>query len=316
MDFFDPYQLEKEKENKEKLFLIETYPKTESFRLERSFAVTGLLGALFNVTITNEPFCDCLEYKFNHSRCRHIKFILSKLMKCDDPDNVYFDDDELQILFSNIPEFTDCLKRGNSMISRYHNGSKFTGNEMFVSKFKNKKIIDVSKFVPHKTSVKAICPICLESLNNSDEKDYCKIGCGKEIHSDCFKLWVDKYKAVCPYCKKSWYFTQTFEDIFKARTKFQNNFRRSDVNNNSGNYFGKGGKFDRNLFVDVNVNELNSGCTQRVSLSAGKTKKKRKKSKNKHRSSRNSSKSHSSSNSLNIIVEENLNEGDVEMMEA
>ncbi|KAG8344162.1 hypothetical protein TRVL_05013 [Trypanosoma vivax] len=52
-----------------------------------------------------------------------------------------------------------------------------------------------------------VCPICFEELGTDTQLDFCLGGCGKHIHSHCFKQYRH-HNAVgplrCPYCRIIW----------------------------------------------------------------------------------------------------------------
>ena len=57
-----------------------------------------------------------------------------------------------------------------------------------------------------------LCPVCFEPLQHRralDEVEHCLWGCGKAVHTECMKPWldvcrVDRSHPTCVYCKAQW----------------------------------------------------------------------------------------------------------------
>ncbi|AAZ11405.1 Ring finger domain containing protein, putative [Trypanosoma equiperdum] len=61
--------------------------------------------------------------------------------------------------------------------------------------------------VPRPIEEGDVCPICFEEFGNDTSLDYCGGGCGKYIHTRCFKQYK-RHNLVgplrCPYCRSLW----------------------------------------------------------------------------------------------------------------
>lgn len=164
----------------QKLFLIETIEiKDEK---SREYVIMGSTGNVYNVIITNDPTCTCPDHITRGNRCKHIYFVLIRIMKVKDPDKKKYTDIDLQDMFSNIPEITNVLCVSQQIKEKY-------------SHSKNNTI-----------TIKDddICPICLEDIQNGEEYDYCKAQCGKCVHKLCFSMWCKINPAICLTCRSPW----------------------------------------------------------------------------------------------------------------
>ena len=63
------------------LYLIESIPPEDEDDPIREFLVMGTTGNVYTVTIENEPSCTCPDFQLRQRRCKHIFFILMRVMK-------------------------------------------------------------------------------------------------------------------------------------------------------------------------------------------------------------------------------------------
>ncbi len=162
--------LRKERGKTQNIYLIET--STSPIENERKYVVMGTTNNKYTVTINNDPSCTCPDYTQRQRRCKHIYFILIKIMKVSEEreDQEMYNDLELYNMFKNIPEITNNL-----------NSSCKPMREPFGE-----------------------CPICLDGLDYGT-LDYCKYSCGQPIHVECFYKWsYGKKIATCVYCRHDW----------------------------------------------------------------------------------------------------------------
>lgn len=165
----------------QKLFLIETLQiKDET---SREYIIMGSTGNVYNVNITHNPTCTCPDYITRGNRCKHIFFVLVRIMKVIDPDKKRYTDGDLKEMFSNISEITNVLCVGKQIKDKY-------------SCSKGSNIVTVKD--------DDICPICLEDIQNGEQFEYCKAQCGKCVHELCFSMWCIKNPANCLVCRTPW----------------------------------------------------------------------------------------------------------------
>jgi hypothetical protein len=97
--------------------------------------------------------------------------------------------DELEIMFNNIPAITKYLCVDEQTKHKYE-------------ELKNKKQDSNQKDLEDD-----VCPVCLEDMKNGEELEFCKFKCGKNIHKNCFMMVnMKKNKAdiKCVFCQHLW----------------------------------------------------------------------------------------------------------------
>ena len=260
------------------IYLIESVPPDPEEDTERKFVIMGHSGHVYNVTITNRPKCTCPDFYLRHNRCKHIYFVLIRIMNIDNVTDKYYSDEDLSEMFSNIPPVAQNLMyKGDNM---ENNGGKE---------------------VEQKFEKGDICPICLDPLENGKELDFCRYSCGKTIHSKCFSMWVKSKGSICVFCRAQWYSTNALSQNHKKVSmhpidlnNINDNDNDIDLNNNNGNINEDNGM---DLDNDNNIGEEeNNNIDEEDDVSSRRKKEKKKKKKNRSRS-RNKSMSRSRSRS-------------------
>ena len=166
------------------IYLIESLPPDSEDDKERTYVIMGHSGHVYNVTISRRPHCTCPDYYLRGNRCKHIYFVLMRIMDIENPTDKYYNDDELSEMFSNIPPIAQNLMyQGNDV--------PLVGKEI--------------KEVEQKFEKGDICPICLDPLENGKDLDFCRYSCGKTIHSKCFSMWEKAKGSICVFCRAQWY---------------------------------------------------------------------------------------------------------------
>lgn len=166
----------------QKLYLVETLEITEE--KIRKYVIMGSTGNVYTVTIDNSPCCTCPDYTTRFNRCKHIFFVLIRIMKVEakSVDNKKYSNEELKLMFNNIPEITNILCVNNNIKDKY-------------VQLKDKQVIQRDD---------DLCPICLDDIKNGEEYEYCKAECGKCVHKVCFAMWCLKSPPNCLVCKSPW----------------------------------------------------------------------------------------------------------------
>ena len=160
------------------IYLIESYPPEEEN--ERKYLIMGNSGREYNVKISNFPTCTCPDFRTRHNRCKHIFFVLIRIMNISNYTDREYTDEELSEMFMNIPPIA------RNLVYEGENNEE-------------------QKVVKQKFEKGDICPICLDELENGKELDYCKYSCGKTIHKKCFSMWEKSKGGVCVFCRGKWY---------------------------------------------------------------------------------------------------------------
>ena len=238
------------------IYLIEIEPPEED-DIKRKFVIMGHSGHVYKVTISNHPHCTCPDFFLRRHRCKHIYFVLMRIMDISNYTDSSYTDDELIDMFDNIPPIAQNLM------------------------YKGSAIPNEGKEVEQRFEKGDICPICLDPLENGKDLDFCRYSCGKTIHSKCFSMWEKSRGSICVFCRAQWYCSNL---IIKNHKKVSmhpidiNNVNNDNNNNNIPQNYEEDNK------MDLDSKEEDDMSSRRE--------KKRKKNKNKNRSrSRNKSRS-------------------------
>ena len=85
------------------IYLIESLPQEEEYPYKRIYVIMGHSGKIYNVTITNNPNCTCPDYVQRGHRCKHIYFVLMRIMNILNYSEESYSDEQLIEMFINIP---------------------------------------------------------------------------------------------------------------------------------------------------------------------------------------------------------------------
>jgi hypothetical protein len=171
--------------------------------LERKFDLCGTTGNVYIVTINNSPVCTCPDHTQRKNRCKHIFFILIRIMKVgmEKEDKLEYEDTDLKEMFQNMPTHMTDIKSGakadSNLLSRYSNLQVRSNKDGTV---KRQRITDDTR-----------CPVCLDLLceTKKDPTSHCNYGCGTVVHNECAKIYNEHrrktgYSAICFVCQKKW----------------------------------------------------------------------------------------------------------------
>lgn len=179
--------LRKERGRTQNIFLIETIINENN--KERNYMIMGSTGNVYKVTIKEIPECTCPDFQTRNRRCKHIYFVLIRIMKTTNEDKDIYTNLELELMFTNIPTITNNLIIGDNSKKKYEQLKNELGNN--TTEIEKKGLDDV-------------CPVCLDDLTDGNELDFCKYSCGRSIHKLCFSMWCKKNTAKCVYCNSDW----------------------------------------------------------------------------------------------------------------
>lgn len=198
------------------LYLVESIPPENEEDYTRKYSVMGSTGNVYKVTIENEPTCTCPDFRIRRNRCKHIFFILIRVMKVDNETQDFYDDEELAEMFNNIPRITHNLIANKKLRKKYQ---KIKKGDLGDDEDEEEEEDEQEDFVEQKPiEPDDDCPICLDKLKDRDV-DYCKKSCGRSIHKLCFKMWYKKNQPICVFCRAEWSFSQLKSSKRKSRTK-------------------------------------------------------------------------------------------------
>lgn len=188
----------KQKALTERLFLVDIKEKSKD-ELEREFDVMGSTGNVYKVVIKKNSTCKCPDFLFRKNTCKHLYFVYLKVLKAKGDFPKIFTKPQLEKLFFNLENITNNLYANEQFREAYINKIK---NEAKTSSennlgFKEQKVDDS-------------CPICMDDFEpQSEDLDFCRYGCGKSVHKNCFKMWTKKNNGNCVFCREEWEIVET-----------------------------------------------------------------------------------------------------------
>jgi hypothetical protein len=176
----------KQRGKSQKIFLINQEIKNEN---TGNFAVAGTTGNVYDVVINEKPSCSCPDFTTRRNRCKHIYFILIRILKIhiDKEEQKIYSHEELREMFINM---------GN------------TCKALLVTDQQRKAYLEACEKKDGKIVLKDTndnCLICFDPLDNGDPLIYCEYSCGRPIHQECIDI-LNKTQhlktAKCLYCLK------------------------------------------------------------------------------------------------------------------
>jgi len=213
---------------KEKLFLVDI-KETDNF-YEKHFSVMGTTGNIYTVKIKlNSSTCNCPDYIKRKDFCKHIYFVYIKVLKADqDFEDEHQDESWLLNLYNNLERVTQKLYASEVI------------REIYINKIKNDSKTNLNNNIGIKVQKKdKDCPVCMDILENGENIDFCKFGCGKSIHSQCFKMFCTKNLKMtpkCVYCRTEWDKNVENDNTNKENSDFPSEYINVLGNNNSNNF--------------------------------------------------------------------------------
>ena len=256
------------------IYLIESLPPEEDY--VRKYLIMGNSGHTYTVTISNKPYCTCPDYRNRKNRCKHIYFVLIRIMNIDNYTDRQYSDSELLEMFENIPHIArNLMYQGDNHSEQKEVSQKFDKGD--------------------------VCPICLDPLENGKDLDYCKYSCGKTIHKKCFSMWEKSKGGICVFCRGKWYSNnsnlnpkkvslhpieniEVIKEDHMNSSNTNNNYEKIEINDDEENYSNNSNKDDED---DNNNNRDNKKRNKKTNKSRSRNKSKnisKKESKSRSRS--------------------------------
>eukprot|EP01032_Pedospumella_encystans_P009052 gene9052-10688_t len=176
----DDFRSREERALQQKLFFVNQEDVTnEIIGISRKFAIMGTTGNIYNVKIQQQPACSCPYFTRGKKLCKHIIFVMVKVLQVDKSSPLIYQDALLQ------SELEDIFARASPL-----NAAKAT----------HRDLDDTNQ--PEKKS-ESECPVCFESLEVAlTLLDSCAT-CRNFIHKECLQNWI-KVQHICCFCRSPW----------------------------------------------------------------------------------------------------------------
>eukprot|EP00474_Spongospora_subterranea_P009544 CRZ10002.1 hypothetical protein [Spongospora subterranea] len=174
------------------------------------FVVMGTTGNIYYPTLSAHRTirCTCFDQRVRKGFCKHLLFVLLRVLRVPESHPVMerkhadLSASEMSEIYAmsrdRIPEI--------SAIAPGHVQNAFTlatGQPVSLEEAQ-------AKTVAQRSAEGDDCPICFEEMHeNEEDLVYCKLSCGRSVHSMCFANWAaSKRKAgevvTCVYCRQPW----------------------------------------------------------------------------------------------------------------
>ena len=147
-----------------------------------SFNIEGSTGSNYSVNFTEKHVkCACIDFKKRHKICKHIIFIVARVLK----------DSNLVSLLNEDPNI-NIFKLSENLNKNLENIMKPCQNIEKISEVKSEQILSCSDD----------CVICYEEVGLVTFAKSC-LTCKKYLHTDCLNRWLLQ-KNSCPLCRSIW----------------------------------------------------------------------------------------------------------------
>ena len=154
----------------ERIYLLEAKLESNKWNL----SVKGSSKKIYQIILSkNKAICGCMDFYVRQNVCKHMYFILGKILK------------NTQILGK-----INTVKNINENFNKISNALK--------NRLKNH--ISCEKNIKYDDN--ETCCICFEEFGKEDV-DQCKLTCKNVFHSNCINLWLSKNNS-CPLCRATW----------------------------------------------------------------------------------------------------------------
>lgn len=147
-----------------------------------TFQVLGSTGNIYNVGLNGAPVCSCPDHSTRGSRCKHILFMLIKIFNVENPYKETFMQEEIQ-------KYIDSYKANISRFNVQIDPNTIALNTKNICYDVGEKFLEDD------------CCVCLDPIDNGEERVHCKKVCGRCIHANCY-LMIKKVSKNCPYCRE------------------------------------------------------------------------------------------------------------------
>ena len=134
------------------------------------FQVIGSTGRIYQICLDDtETICSCPDYENRHLPCKHIYFVLSRVLKVD--------------FWKKGTDFSDA---------------QLLELQMKIAELVNVQDEVVSEVRQRTREEQPECPICMDDLCDGEDITYCSLSCGYNFHKLCF---IRCKKDTCPMCR-------------------------------------------------------------------------------------------------------------------
>lgn len=162
------------------------------------FSVLGTSGSTYIVKCSPQETkqqwaCDCPDFIRRASPCKHVFFVLARVLE------VEMDDLHLKLKY-DLDELHHIIRQRIQLNGTIQNPSIETTQQ----KQDHNEIETKTQKVEQRTYVGEACCFCLDVMSATCPVVYCELQCGKSVHRACFLRFIRTIKRkpnLCPYCR-------------------------------------------------------------------------------------------------------------------
>ncbi|CAJ0755329.1 1747_t:CDS:10, partial [Entrophospora sp. SA101] len=174
-------------------------------RIERAMSQRMFLvdrSEVYNVEISTLPKCSCPDFSRGGNLCKHILFVYLKVLRVNPSSSYIYQKalltNELRQIFQNAAPNPTVL--ANQRVRDKY--AKIVGGV-------NSGSDDASSVKRPRQPIEGDCPICYETLSETEKLVWCKDSCGNNVHEVCFDQWKSSKRSsgdeiTCVYCRNKW----------------------------------------------------------------------------------------------------------------
>ena len=164
---------------------------------QETFKMAGTTGNVYTVRISAEPACDCPDSANGRNTCKHILYIMVKVLKA--PRHLAF---QAGLLPSELHHIL-------------HNAPAFTGSDSGTTNTTSATSTTTAATTKRKPVGADDCPICFCPIEAGEDVVWCRAVCGTNLHASCFRQWrvataaktnanANANRVTCVMCRAPW----------------------------------------------------------------------------------------------------------------
>ena len=167
--------------------------------------VLGSTGNVYTVHIGKLPSCTCPDNRHKDHLCKHILFVLLKVMGVDPNSPLIY---QAALLENELKEMFECManRRVGGMDARVLANEQVRSTYAASLKQTDDDVSTSTSGVQRRTLEQdADCPICFDTMAEG-ELTFCRVTCGTNFHEDCIRRWLGQHRTnpTCPNCRQPW----------------------------------------------------------------------------------------------------------------
>ncbi|GAX81448.1 hypothetical protein CEUSTIGMA_g8877.t1 [Chlamydomonas eustigma] len=222
-----------------RLYLIDSEPVAppgSPSGAKQVFAVMGTTGNVYNVTIGCHPGCTCPDKVQRSSVCKHMLFVMLRVLKCGQNNPIIWQDARLPseadallaVFLATRTEFDESVMVSQEARRKYMEltGKHYASQDEEAGPSHANSNLSLSNMTSSAADLDAKtecisgprpfdgedCPICYETMSstsNAEATTFCS-SCRNSMHKACFDRWVAQKHAAhcavvtCVYCRQPW----------------------------------------------------------------------------------------------------------------